>query len=81
MNRMFDDCSSLTTVTGPITGIKVDLNLSYSPLTADSAMVFINGLSRVTSKRTLKLKSTTYDSLTPEQIAIATSKGWNVTRS
>ena len=81
IDDMFRGCSSLTTVTGSITGIWASLDLSDSPLTADSAMVFINGLSRVTSKRTLKLKSTTYDSLTPEQIAIATSKGWNVTRS
>ena len=81
MTDMFKSCTSLTTVKGPITGIKVDLDLHYSPLTADSAMVFINGLSTVTSTKTLKLKSTTYDLLTPEQRAIATSKGWNVTRS
>lgn len=56
-------------------------NLSYSPLTADSAMVFINGLEEVTETKTLSLKDTTYDSLTEEQIAIATSKGWTVTRS
>ena len=57
------------------------LNLSDCPLTAASAMVFINGLATVTTTRTLKLSATTYDSLTNEQIAIATSKGWTVTRS
>ena len=77
----FFNCNSLTTVLGPINGIKNDLELRHSPLTADSAMVFINGLASVESAKTIKFKSTTYDQLTLEQIAIATSKGWNVVRS
>ena len=81
MHNMFENCRSLTTVIGPITGIKCNLLLQGSPLTADSAMVFINGLSEVTKTKVLRLKSTTYDSLTREQKAIATSKGWNVIRS
>lgn len=78
---MFGYCRSLTTITGPITGINCDLDLHYCPLTTDSAMVFINGLAQVTSKRTLTLKSSTYSLLTAEQIAIATSKGWTVASS
>ena len=70
----------LTNVVGKFEGTKYDLDLEYCPLTAASAMVFINGLATVTEKRTLKLSATTYDSLTKEQIAIATSKGWTVTR-
>ena len=71
----------LKNVVGKFEGAKVNLNLSDCPLTAQSAMVFINGLATVTEKRRLSLSATTYDSLTTEQIAIATSKGWTVTRS
>lgn len=74
-------CLRLKNVVGKFEGTKLDLYLSDCPLTSASAMVFINGLATVTEKRTLALSGTTYDSLTPEQIAIATSKGWTVTRS
>ena len=79
-NDIFFGCNKLTNVVGKFEGTKYDLDFGYCPLTAQSAMVFINGLATVTEKRTLKLKASTYDSLTTEQIAIATSKGWTVTR-
>lgn len=78
--NMFFDCTSLTDIGGGINGIKLDLDLSSSPLTNDSAMVIINGLSDVEETRILQLKAETYDSLSEEQIAVATSKGWTVTR-
>ena len=78
MGYMFYYCYALTTVTGTITGIKVSLDLSYSPLTNASAMVFINGLAEVTTAKTITFKATTYTTLTEEQIAVATSKGWTV---
>ena len=85
LNKNFTDiffgCNKLTNVVGKFDGTKYDLYLSDCPLTAASAMVFINGLATVTQKRRLSLSATTYDSLTNEQIAIATSKGWTVTRS
>lgn len=81
MSDIFKYIPILTNVVGKFEGTKFDLDLSYSPLTAQSAMVFINGLATVTEKRTLALKASTYDALTPEQIAIATSKGWTVTRN
>ena len=85
LNKDFTDiffgCNKLTNVVGKFEGVKYDLGLEYCPLTPDSAMVFINGLATVTEKRTLSLSATTYDSLTPEQIAIATSKGWTVIRN
>ena len=78
----FSLCFSLKNVVGKFEGTKDNLYLdSCRSLTAQSAMVFINGLATVTEKRTLALKASTYDSLTPEQIAIATSKGWTVTRN
>ena len=73
--------NKLTNVVGKFEGTKYDLDLASCPLTASSAMVFINGLATVTETRTLSLNATTYDSLTNEQIAIATAKGWTVTRS
>ena len=79
--EILSDNFSLENVVGKFEGTKFDLDLSNCrSLTAQSAMVFINGLATVTEKRTLALKASTYDSLTPEQIAIATSKGWTVTR-
>lgn len=77
---MFDYDTALTTVLGPITGIAVDLDLKHCPLTVESAMTFINGLAQVGTAKTIKFKATTYDALTPEQIAVATNKGWNVVR-
>ena len=86
MNNTFYHCYTLTTVLGPITGIGASwtnattLNLCHSPLTNASAMVFINGLAEVTTAKSIEFKASTYDTLTDEQIAVATSKGWNVVR-
>lgn len=70
---------NLSTVLGPISGISFNLYF-ISKLTNASAMVFINGLAEVTTAKTITFKATTYDTLTAEQIAVATSKGWNVVR-
>lgn len=80
MSGMFTHCDNLTNVIGTFEGTKLDLDLHWSPLTTQSAMVFINGLATVEATKTLKLSATTYDTLTNEQIAIATSKGWTVSR-
>ena len=79
--EIFARCISLTNVVGKFNNYKYNLGLENAPLTAASAMVFINGLATVTEQRRLLLNATTYDSLTPEQIAIATAKGWTVTRN
>ena len=78
MNNMFYGCYALTTITGPITGISTNIDLKYSPLTHDSAMVFLNGLNTVTETKTITFKSTTYETLTEAEIAAATAKGWTV---
>ena len=75
---MFDSCTALTTITGPITGISASIDFGSSPLTHDSAMVFLNGLNTVTGTRTITFKSTTYGTLTEAEIAAATAKGWTV---
>ena len=80
LNLFYSD-DLLTNIVGRFSNIKQSFFIESSPnLTVDSLMVIINGLATVTEKRTLALSRTTYDSLTPEQIAIATSKGWTVTR-
>ena len=80
LNLFYSD-HLLTNIVGRFSNIKQSFFIESSPnLTVDSLMVIINGLATVTEKRTLALSAKTYDSLTPEQIAIATSKGWTVTR-
>ena len=78
MGTVFYYCYALTTITGPITGISANTYLNYSPLTHDSAMVFLNGLNTVTGTKTITFKSTTYGTLTEAEIAAATAKGWTV---
>ena len=75
---MFNFCSKLTTITGPITGISTNIDLHYNPLTHDSAIVLLNGLNTVTGTKTITFKSTTYETLTKAEIAAATAKGWTV---
>ena len=82
LSQSFWECEKLKNVIGSIRNIKVDLVLYYSPLTNESAMVFINGLSsEIETTQTITFSIITYDTLTEEQIAIATSKGWSVVRS
>ena len=78
VGSMFDWCNALTTITGPIIGISTSIDLKDSPLTHDSAMVFMNGLNTVTETKTITFKSTTYGTLTEAEIAAATAKGWTV---
>ena len=80
-NNTFYNCTSLTTVIGLVYNIPISLTLQYSPLTVDSAMVFINGLKDGVSGQTLTLKSATYSQLTPDQLAIGTSKGWTIAKA
>lgn len=78
VGNMFHACNALTTFTGEVRNLKLSLDLGFSPLTVESAMVFINGLAEVETAQTLRLKSTTYEQLTPEQIAVATARGWTI---
>ena len=76
----FYGCTALRDVSGTLSGINTNLSLGDSPLTNASAMVFINGLAEVTSAKTLTFSAATYDALTEEQIALATSRGWTVAK-
>lgn len=76
----FYGCQKLENVIGS-PSYNNTVNLKSCPLTNASAMVFINGLAEVTTAKNITFKASTYDTLTTEQIAVATSKGWNVVRS
>ena len=58
--------------------ISKSLNFQWSPLTHDSAMVLINALDRE-NPGTLTLSTATKDTLSAEEIAIATGKKWTIT--
>lgn len=75
---MFNYCSRLTTLIGPVSGISLSLDISAAPLTRDSALVLINGLSQVSTTKTLTIKASSYNLLTEDDIAIATNKGWTI---
>ena len=74
---IFYNCTSLTDV-GGFAGLKENIDFHYSPLTHDSALNVIDNLA-TSSGHTITFKKTTFDTLTPEDIAKATSKGWTIT--
>ena len=57
--------------------ISKSLNFQWSPLTHDSAMVLINALDSENTG-TLTLSAATRETLSEEEIAIATDKGWTI---
>ena len=78
-NSMFYNCKLLTDL-GGFTGLKVNLDLHYSPLlTTDSVMNVINTAADMTSSpKTLTLQQNVFNKLSQEQIATASAKGWNI---
>lgn len=81
MTNIFTGSTSLSSITGSISNIRPNINLRYNPLDNDSAMVLINGLkdySGTGSTRTITFRASTYNTLTDEQKAIATNKGWTI---
>lgn len=73
----FAECTSLTDVGGFI-GLKTDISFIDSPLTHDSALNIIDNLA-VSSGHKVRFKRFTFNTLTPAEIAKATSKGWTIT--
>ena len=73
----FAHCTSLTDVGGFI-GLRVNIDFSDSPLTHDSALNVIDNLA-VSPGHKVRFKKSTFDTLTPAEIAKATSKGWTIT--
>ena len=79
IDSMFYACNKLANLKFGYNCHKYNISFAESPLTRESALSVINGLMNVTEARTCKFKSTTYNLLTPEDIALATSKGWTIT--
>lgn len=73
----FSSCTSLKNVGGFI-GLKTDISFIDSPLTHDSALNIIDNLA-VSTGHIVKFKKSTFNTLTPAEIAKATSKGWTIT--
>ena len=88
---MFEFCNALTDVGGFINigqsfsgSDNTTFDFAYSPLTHESCMNIINNVydmnlnTNYTGIPTLRIRSTTYNLLSADDIAIATSKGWTV---
>lgn len=72
----FAHCTSLTDVGGFI-DLRVNIDFSDSPLTHDSALNIIDNLA-VWDGHKVTFKKTTFNTLTPAEIAKATDKGWTI---
>lgn len=74
----FSGCSSLKHIKFKKLLSRSQIDFSYCPLTHESALSIINALGEQATAITIKFKATTYETLTEEDIAIATAKGWSV---
>lgn len=85
VTSMFGDLSNNFTTIQTTGGLKICNSIGFTNcryLTNESVMVIINALEDRSEKttKTLTLYRTQFDELTPEQLAIATSKNWTVVR-
>lgn len=71
-------CPKLKDLPSGIPNLRHTQNLKYNPLTHESAVAVLESLMTVTTTQTITFKATTYDTLTPEEIAIGTNKGWSI---
>ena len=75
-DMVFSDCTTLTDVDG-FAGLKVDISFLDSPLTHASALNVIDNLA-VSAGHMVEFKKSTFNTLTPAEIAKATDKGWTI---
>lgn len=77
--NMFVNCIALKNIVGSVV-ITVAISFNSSPLTRESALVLINGLTDRTGSTALELTlhANTKALLTDEDIAIATAKNWTI---
>lgn len=84
-SSIFKNCTSLTSVNAVIKNVRTDFYLKDCPLDNETAMRFINALvedySIPAGSRVFTFSQVTYDTLTEDQIKIATDKGWEVKRA
>lgn len=91
--NMFAGCTQLITLVGSrsldeikrnnigaMNGARIDYSVSYCPLDVASLVALFNGVADLTGQasKTITVGKTNLAKLTPEQIAIATNKNWNV---
>lgn len=77
-SHAFSGCRSLKHIKFKKLLSRSPIDFSYCPLTHESALSIINALGEQATAITIKFKATTYETLTEEEIAIATAKGWSV---
>lgn len=73
-------CKKLTNITNGFKNANTNLQLGYAPLTHESVLQIIDGLGTVSSA-TLTLSASARATLTNDEIAVATSKGWTLATS
>lgn len=78
MGDIFYKCKSLTNLkVSNLPDIEINLSVNSSPLlTVESLLSVLNALPNSTNGYTFRIGSVNIAKLTPEQIAIATNKGW-----
>ena len=80
-SNIFPGATKLTRIIGGLSGFRnTENSIKSCPLTHDAAVELLESLGTVTSARTLTLKTSTYNTLTAEELAIATGKGWTVAK-
>lgn len=91
-NNLFWGTSTLTTITGTLTNIKIPLYMGWSPLDSASAQMILSGLYDFTNNpdsvdttvykdHTVQFSKTTYALLSEDDIKTGTDKGWTITQS
>lgn len=76
-NPMLRYCPKLAHLPSGMHNLKHTQSFAYNPLTHESAVALLNSLGTVTGQ-TITFNATTYQTLTAEEIAIGTNKGWTV---
>ena len=78
-SNIFGGATSLTRIIGGLSGFRnTENSIKSCPLTHDAAVELLTSLGTVTQARTITLKTSVYNSLTAEEKAIATDKGWTL---
>lgn len=73
---IFTGCYMLAKISGKVRNIKRSISINPCPLTAESAQVFIDGLSPEGAGQTITFSATTKELLSEEQKQQIANKGW-----
>lgn len=75
----FHSCTSLTTIRGTLR-FQTSVSFSQSPLDDATAEMLLRNVQQVSITQTIEFSPTTYDRISNELKALATSKGWNIVK-